>query len=306
MPAASVILPAYLSHSTVEGCLRSLDAQTFRDFEVIVVDSSPNERTSEIVRRFPEVRLVRPSSHLLPHQARNLGARNACGDILVFTDPDCDAAPDWLSRLMDAHQQGRQAVAGAVRAEPGWWHRAVHWVRYGWWMPGGEARVHPEAASSNGSFSRALWNQLGGYDGTHFSGDSEISWRSYSAGHPIWFVPDAVVTHHHPMSFSGLVRDRWSRGRDFALMRLQRQQWSRRRCLTYLLAGPILPCAMTLRAARYAADSQRLVEWAVHAPSQLVFHSIWCAAEWFVHLNWATRRAHEHSVGSTANANTVD
>ena len=284
MPAASVILPAYLSHSTVEGCLRSLDAQTFRDFEVIVVDSSPDERTAEIVCRFPKVQLIRPDQRLLPHQARNLGVQSARGDILIFTDPDCDAHPEWLSCLMDAHRQGRQAVAGAVRAEPGWWHRAVHWVRYGWWMPGGKARLHPEAASSNGSFSRALWEQLGGYDAAHFSGDSEISWRSHSLGHSVWFVPDAVVTHRHPLSLQGLVRDRWSRGRDFALMRVQRQLWSRPRCLAYLLAGPVLPFVMTFRAGRHAADSECLAEWAVFTPFQLLFHSIWCAAEWLVHL----------------------
>ncbi len=290
MPAASVILPAYLSHSTIEGCLCSLAAQTFRDLEVIVVDSSLDERTSEIVSRFPEVRLIRPERRLLPHQARNLGAQSARGDILVFTDPDCDAYPKWLSRLMDAHHRGHQAVAGAVRAEPGWWHWAVHWVRYGWWMPGGKARLHPEAASSNSSFSRALWEQLRGYDGTYFSGDSEISWRSHSLGHSIWFVPDAVVIHRHPLSVRGLVRDRWSRGRDFSLMRVQRQQWSRSRCLAYLMAGPILPCAMTLRAARHAADSECLVEWVVYAPFQLVFHSIWCAAEWLVHLSCVVGR----------------
>jgi len=290
VPAASVIFPAYLSHSTVEGCLRSLDEQTFRDFEVIVVDSSPDERTAEIVRRFPEVQCIRPDERLLPHEARNLGAQSACGDILVFTDPDCDAHPEWLSRLVDARRQGRQAVAGAVRAEPGWWHHAVHWVRYGWWMSGGKARLHPEAASSNGSFSRALWEQLGGYDGTHFSGDSKISWRSHSLGHSVWFVPEAIVTHRHPLSLRGLVRDRWSRGRDFALIRMQCQRWSRSRCLAYLLAGPILPSVMTLRAARHAADSGRLVEWAVYAPFQLLFHSIWCAAEWLVHLSCATGR----------------
>ena len=82
----------------------------------------------------------------------------------------------------------------------------------------------------------------------------------------------------HPISFRGLFR-----GRDFAFIRLERREWSRLRCLAYMAAAPVIPLAMTLRAAGHAIRSQRLAEWVLFAPIQVVFHSAWCAGEWTVH-----------------------
>ena len=55
-PAVSVILPAYRSEATIERCLEALARQTYRDFEVRVVDSDPGEATEQAVRAgFPWV-----------------------------------------------------------------------------------------------------------------------------------------------------------------------------------------------------------------------------------------------------------
>jgi len=78
----SVVLPAWNSHETVAACLESLRSQTFRQFETIVVDSSPGRETEEIVlSRFCDVRYHRSPRRLLPHAARNLGAGLARGSI---------------------------------------------------------------------------------------------------------------------------------------------------------------------------------------------------------------------------------
>ena len=53
-PRVSVVIPAFCSHQTIGSCLTALRSQSFRDFESIVVDSSPDARTSEVVvERFP-------------------------------------------------------------------------------------------------------------------------------------------------------------------------------------------------------------------------------------------------------------
>ena len=56
IPRVSVVLPAYFSDGSIAQCLDAIHAQTFQDFEVIVVNSSPESRTKEIVTsRFPRV-----------------------------------------------------------------------------------------------------------------------------------------------------------------------------------------------------------------------------------------------------------
>ena len=98
-PTASVIIPAYESHTTVAATLGPLlDQARAIGAEVIVVDSSPGPQTADVVERFSEVRLERSAQRLLPHAARNLGVELAKGQILVFTDPDCIPAEGWLGR----------------------------------------------------------------------------------------------------------------------------------------------------------------------------------------------------------------
>src|SRR6185312_8994637 len=99
-PAVSVIIPSYESQATARATLVSLRNQTFRDFETVLIDSGPSEHVARIAAEFPEVIYHRSKRQLLPHAARNLGTDLARGDILVFTDPDIVAAPDWLEKLV--------------------------------------------------------------------------------------------------------------------------------------------------------------------------------------------------------------
>jgi len=278
-PAASVLLPAYRSQRTVARSLDALAAQTFQDFETIVVDSSPDGATAEVVRRFPHVELILVERRMLPHEARNVGAARARGRILVFTDPDCCASPDWLERLVAAHDSGWQIAGGGVAPMPGLWNRALHWTRYGWWMTGGPAATRPEIPSANQSFSRALWDELQGYQTEHFASDSQICWRAVQAGHEIRYDPDAVVVHDHPLSVAQLAHDRFSRGRDFGRLRLESEAWPAARRLLRAAAFPLAGAAMTLRAAQYAAESGRLAEWGFFTPVQFFGHALWCAGE---------------------------
>ncbi|HSL82774.1 MAG TPA: glycosyltransferase family A protein, partial [Thermoanaerobaculia bacterium] len=110
----SVVIPAYLSHATIAGCLAALRLQDYRSFEVVVVDSSPDERTAREVRAFPEVRLVRSPLRLLPHAARNAGVAESRGELLVFTDPDVYARPEWLRDLVAAYGAAGQPVVGSI------------------------------------------------------------------------------------------------------------------------------------------------------------------------------------------------
>ena len=97
MPRVSVILPAYRSEVTVAGCLAALRAQSFTDFEVVLVDSGPGGGSAAIAARdFPEVRCVVSATRMLPHAARNLDVTLGTGDLFAFSDPDTYARPDWL------------------------------------------------------------------------------------------------------------------------------------------------------------------------------------------------------------------
>jgi GT2 family glycosyltransferase len=285
-PSISIIIPAYHSQQTIATSLRSLLGQYFPSFEIIVVDSSPDDRCENIVRsKFPRVRYIRSHDRLLPHAARNLGAAHAEGAILAFTDPDCVAERDWLGRLVRHHQKGRVVIGGAIRSTTGWWNHAVHATKYQWWDPDSAAGRRSEIPSGNFSIARNVWDQVGGFRGEYFAGDSELCWRIRSNGYDIWFDPLAVVTHLPHERFPRFLHERIQRGRDFGRMRVQVERWRPGQCLLYLAAAPALPLVMTARSAMYAAKGRFMLRWCSTAPVQILGNSLWCCGEAAAHWN---------------------
>jgi len=96
----SVIIPAYNEESTIESCLKSLLNQTIEKdtYELIVVDDGSTDSTPEIIKRYP-VKLFRQENSG-PATARNLGAKNSSGEIILFTDADCIADPNWIEEMI--------------------------------------------------------------------------------------------------------------------------------------------------------------------------------------------------------------
>lgn len=95
----SVIIPAFNEEATIGRCLRSLQQQTLKDQEIIVIDDGSTDKTRKIVRQFP-VKLLK-QSHLGPGRARNLGARAARGEILIFVDADMTFDKKFLEKLIE-------------------------------------------------------------------------------------------------------------------------------------------------------------------------------------------------------------
>jgi glycosyltransferase involved in cell wall biosynthesis len=99
--ALTVIVPVFNGAATIGQCLASVFASTLQNFEVIVVDDSSTDRSSEIARTFPCKVVTRPSNGG-PAAARNHGARLAQAEILYFLDADILIQPETLSQALQA------------------------------------------------------------------------------------------------------------------------------------------------------------------------------------------------------------
>ena len=161
-PAVSVIVAAYNSADFLPRCLASLERQTFRDFDTIVVNSSPENRTTEVVSRFPAVRFHQHPGRLLPHAARNIGASMAHGNLYAFTDADCQADPNWLAELVKAHAAGHEIVAGCIDSQAmAWISRAIYLLKYAPYLRGKPAGPIDLAATGSLLVSRKAWMRRG-------------------------------------------------------------------------------------------------------------------------------------------------
>jgi GT2 family glycosyltransferase len=291
-PHVSVVIPAYYSDETIADCLQSLRDQRFQDFETIVVNSSPEERTRRIVEQFEEVRFEQSEGRLLPHAARNRGVSQARGELLVFTDPDCRARPDWLERMVRAHEDGHALVCGAIELNgAGWFEQGVHLCKYSWrlsGLPGGPSWV---GGTANASCTRAVWESVGPFDGERYAGDALFSWRAAEKGWPPWFEPGAVVEHRYIGSAISLWRERLERGDDFAMARTMFEQWRRGRAALYLLAGPLLPGVVLVRNAGDAIEAGWLRPFLLTLPLQFLGHVAWSIGEARAHWRVLTARS---------------
>ena len=97
MPAVSVIIPAYNAEAFLARAIRSVEAQTYRDFEILVVDDGSTDGTADVARGFVGVRYV-CGSHKGEAGARNLGLEEATAERVAFVDADDEWLPEKLSR----------------------------------------------------------------------------------------------------------------------------------------------------------------------------------------------------------------
>ncbi len=100
MAGISIIVPFYNAEKYIRGSIESLLSQEFPtdDYEIIFIDNNSTDSSSEIVKRYPRIKLV-SESRQSPYSARNTGVKESVGRIVAFTDPDCNAFPDWLAEI---------------------------------------------------------------------------------------------------------------------------------------------------------------------------------------------------------------
>src|ERR1700759_5227403 len=104
-PEISVIIVVYESGPTLAQCLAALRAQTFADYEVLLVDNASSGREAQVAAKAdPAIGLLENADNLGFAAAVNQGAKAAAGRWLALLNPDAYADPDWLARLAAAGQ----------------------------------------------------------------------------------------------------------------------------------------------------------------------------------------------------------
>jgi N-acetylglucosaminyl-diphospho-decaprenol L-rhamnosyltransferase len=218
-PAMTLAVVTYNSGPTLAGCLESLAAQSFTDFETLVIDNaSPDPADREIARRFAAARLVENAENLGFAGAVNQAARLGRGRWLVLLNPDAYADPDWLAELAAAaarHPAVRSFTSRQLMADDPGVLDGLGDVMSGYGIPyrGGYLRAD-EAAAEGEVFSpcgasmmvdRELFLAMGGFDEQFFCycEDVDFGYRMQLAGEPTVLAPKAVIRHEGSASSGG-------------------------------------------------------------------------------------------------------
>lgn len=99
----SVIVPFYNSERYIAGCIEGLLSQRYpmECYEIIMVNNNSTDNSAKIIERYPHVKIVSEQKQGA-YSARNRGVKEAKGEIIAFTDPDCVPSNDWLKEIESA------------------------------------------------------------------------------------------------------------------------------------------------------------------------------------------------------------
>ncbi len=198
-----VIIPVRDRRALLGRCLAALDAQTRRDFDVVVVDDGSTDGSADLARSTTVA--GRPVT-VIDQDARGAVAARAAAvaatdhPFLAFTDSDCEPAPGWLAAATAALDDGADLVAGPTRPA-----RHRHPLERSLWVD--DTGLYP---TCNVAYRRSAFESAGGFDGgldvrwglrpgerarhLGFGEDTLLAWRVRRAGAVAW--RDDMLVHH--------------------------------------------------------------------------------------------------------------
>lgn len=162
MPRMSVIIPTLNEEAFLPRMLHGLSKQTFKDFEVIVVDGGSTDKTAKIAKEFG-VRFFQIRKKGCP-VARNFGAQKAKSDILVMTDADVVHPPTWLENFYkDLHQYDADLVWGPTTFSEKTHLPLALGFSFGWVLQKRFGKRMPIVSNPNFAIKREAFQKIGGY-----------------------------------------------------------------------------------------------------------------------------------------------
>lgn len=225
-PSISVIIPTHNRSETLLQALKALSAQTFSNlqFEVIVVADGCTDKTVEIVKSYRAIFKLQ----ILEQEgsgaaaARNKGAVNAVGALLLFLDDDVTASPQLLEAHMKAHQEAvKRVVLGylppVMNGQKGyfqtklkeWWEASFHSMHHE-----GSCFSYRNMLSGNFSLPAEFFRLVGGFDTTFkCQEDYELGVRLIQAGAQFIFEPKAMGCHNEKTDLNRWLNRKYSEGK---------------------------------------------------------------------------------------------
>lgn len=229
----SVVVASYNSALTVRQTLSSILSSSFPSdqYEVIVVDDGSTDDTVGIIRDFP-IRLF-ACEHRGHGPARNLGIREAKGDIICFTDSDIIVPDDWLKKISTyfTKNPGVSVICGPLIPPI---HGHVNKIQQLTGETYFEAQNFPtrptrietlawttRLTSANSAYRREALASVGGFPEfkTIKANDMYLMWSLLEKGKCVMFLPDLKVVHFwFPWALGGVFKQQFLWGRDRSML----------------------------------------------------------------------------------------
>lgn len=186
MSSISVIVYTHKNHKS-HPCLQALREQTFKDFELVIVDSSKGVSA-----------------------ARNEGIRRSTGDIAAFTEADGIPAPDWVERIR-YHMKDEYGITGRV-VHP---RDDVYKILNDQFDQGDEEKYTRVISGGNMAFRRDVFDRVGLFDESIDWGHNETEFAiRYLREYRLKYCPDLILTHWYAKNLRHYLKKQFLLGKN--------------------------------------------------------------------------------------------
>jgi len=212
MPKYSIIIPVYNRPDEVDELLESLTLQTFKDFDVLIIEDGSTNKCDLVVDKYKSRMALQYFFKENSGQgfSRNFGFERATGEYLIVFDSDC-LIPSHYFETVDKYlaEHKLDAFGGPDRAHESFTplQKAISYSMTSPFTTGGirggkkhVGTFHPR--SFNMGISKAVYEKTKGYIITRMGEDIEFSIRIINSGFKTGLIPDAYVYHKRRTSFS--------------------------------------------------------------------------------------------------------
>ena len=207
----SLIIPVFNRPDEVRELLQSLTEQSYKDFQVVIVEDGSSQPAEEEVKAFAEKLNIAYyfKENEGPGLTRNFGARLALGNYFIFFDSDCLIPPQYMQVVHDSlSSHWLDVFGGPDAAHPSFTpvQKAISYSMTSFFttggIRGGSKKVdtfHPR--SFNMGFSKEVFEKTGGYSSMRFGEDLDMSMRIVEAGYKAGLIREAFVYHKRRTDF---------------------------------------------------------------------------------------------------------
>jgi glycosyltransferase involved in cell wall biosynthesis len=208
----SVVICTRNRPDLIGNAVTSVLANTYPEFDLLVVDQSTDARTGEIVMRLgqehPNLRYLHTDKAGLS-RAYNIGIRETSGEIIAFTDDDCVAPPDWLDRVRGAFEAepsaelmyGQVLLPASLADRPD--DVPTLNIGFPWSLNRTRSGFVIYGMGANYAARRSLFTKIGGFDEVLGGGgplkssqDYDLQYRAYVAGVTTAYRPEVTIDHY--------------------------------------------------------------------------------------------------------------
>lgn len=193
MSMISIIIPTYNHREALQKCFASIAAQTFKDYEVIVVDDGSIDGTADAIRNFcppgggSNFEFIRLEPNRGAPAARNIGLEKATGEYILFCDADVVMHPDMLQKMyneLQAHPEASYAYSSFK----------FGWKKFTLWPFDGEKLKRMPYVHSTSLIRRAHFPKAGWDESLKRLQDWDLFLTMLREGHTGIWIPDILFT----------------------------------------------------------------------------------------------------------------